>query len=100
MEKKTETKAKTHRVTGEVTSVDAKAGTLAVKAKDKEVSLNAESKSAKAALEKIKVGDMVRVSYTEKDGKMVATSVKAEPKSKAATSEKKGAMTEKKPETK
>jgi hypothetical protein len=35
---------------------------------------------------------MVRVSYSEKDGKMVATSVKAA-KSKAAT-------TEKKPETK
>lgn len=99
-EKKTEMKsekAKSHRVTGELTSVDAKAGTFAVKGKDKEIKLAADSKSAKDALEKVKVGDMVRVSYTEKDGKMIATSVKAE--SKKAT-EKKSDMTEKKPATK
>ena len=77
MDKKTEAKsekAKTHRVTGEVTSVDAKAGTLTVKGKDKDLNLTAESK-AKDALGKVKVGDTVRVSYTEKDGKMVATSI-------------------------
>ena len=99
-EKKTETKsekAKSHRITGELTSVDAKAGTFAVKGNDKEVKLAADSKSAKDALEKVKVGDMVRVSYTEKDGKMIATSVKAE--AKKAT-EKKGDVTEKKPATK
>ena len=99
-EKKTETKsekAKTHRVTGELTSVDAKAGTFAVKGNDKEIKLAADSKSAKDALEKVKVGDMVRVSYTEKDGKMTATSVKAG--AKKAT-EKKGDVTEKKPATK
>ena len=48
-EKKTEMKsekAKTNRVTGEVTSLDAKAGTFAVKEKDKEVNLTAESKKA------------------------------------------------------
>src|SRR5437773_2549788 len=87
-EKKTEMKsekAKTNRVTGEVTSLDAKAGTFAVKEKDKEVNLTAESKSAKSALEKVKVGDMVRVSYTEKDGKMIASSAQAEPKARAAT---------------
>jgi Cu/Ag efflux protein CusF len=99
MEKKAETKAKPSRITGEVTSVDARAGTFVIKAKDKEVNLNAESKDAKAALEKVKVGDMVRVSYAEKDGKMVATSVRAA-KSKAATTEKKGATTEKKADTK
>ena len=93
---KTATKAKATRITGEVTSVDAKAGTLAVKTKDKDVSLDTDSKS-KAALEKIKVGDMVRVSYTEKDGKMVATSVA---KTKAPAPAAKGAMTEKKSETK
>jgi hypothetical protein len=89
-EKKTGTteKAKTNRVTGEITSLDAKAGTFAVKEKDKEVKLTADSKSAKSELEKLKVGDMVRVSYTEKDGKMIASSVKAESKSKAAKSEK------------
>src|SRR5437773_11230178 len=88
MEKKTEMKsekAKTHRVTGEVTSLDAKAGTFAVKEKDKEIKLTADSKSAKSALEKVKVGDMVRVSYTEKDGKMIASSAQAEPKARAAT---------------
>ena len=95
-------KARTNGVTGEVTSVDAKAGTLTVKGKDKkDINLVADSKSTKAALEKLKVGDMVRVSYTEKDGKMIASSVKAESKTKAAKSdkatEKKGEMTEKKP---
>src|SRR6266480_7418810 len=70
-EKKTEMKsekAKTHRITGEVTSLDAKAGTFAVKTKDKEFDLTADSTSTKGALEKLKVSDKVRVSYTEKDG--------------------------------
>jgi hypothetical protein len=99
-EKKTEMKAekaKTHRISGEVTSLDAKAGTFAVKEKDKEIKLTADSKSAKDTLEKLKVGDMVRVSYTEKDGKMTASSVKAE--TKKAT-EKKADVMEKKPATK
>ena len=73
----TSTKSKNSRITGEITSLDAKSGMLAVKGKDKEVNLTAESKSAKGALEKLKVGDMVTVSYSEKDGKMVANSVKA-----------------------
>ena len=80
-------KAKTTSATGEVKSVDAKAGMLTVKVKDKDVNLTAESKSAKSALEKVKVGDMVKVSYTEKDGKMTATSiaaVKAEKKAEPA----------------
>lgn len=94
---KTATKAKTSRIRGEVTSVDAKAGTLAIKAKDKDVNLEAESKTAKAALEKVKVGDTVRVSYTEKDGKMVATSVTKVTKTTTTT---KSAPSEKKPETK
>ena len=45
----------------------------------------------------LKVGDMVRVSYAEKDGKMTASSVKAE--TKKAT-EKKADVMEKKPATK
>src|SRR6185503_18548131 len=71
-EMKTETKsekAKTHHATGEVTALDAKAGTFEVKEKDKELKLSATSKSAKSSLAKLKVGDMVKVSYTEKDGK-------------------------------
>ncbi len=89
MEKKTEMKsekAKTTRITGEVTSVDSKAGTLTVKTKDKETNLIADS-NAKGALEKVKVGDMVKATYTEKDGKMLASSI-AGVKSKAKKSEK------------
>ena len=67
-------KAKTTKATGEVTSVDAKAGTLTVKAKDKDLKLTADTK-AKGALGKVKVGDMVKVTYTEKEGKMIASSI-------------------------
>jgi Cu/Ag efflux protein CusF len=97
MEKKTEMrseKAKAEGLTGEVTSVDAKAGTLTLKGKEKEINLAADSKSTKAALEKLKVGDRVRVSDTEKDGKMIVSSVKAAKSDKGT--EKKGEMTEKK----
>lgn len=102
MEKKTETteKAKTVRITGEITSLDAKAGTFAVKEKDKDVKLTADSKSAKSELEKLKVGDMVSVSYTEKNGKMIASSVTAKSKNKAAKSEPKSDTMDKKPATK
>lgn len=79
-EKKAKAKAKS--ATGEVVSVDAKAGMLAVKVKDKEMSFTAQSK----VVEKVKVGDLVTVSYTEKEGKMVASSVKA---AKAKKAEKK-----------
>ncbi len=90
MEKKAPTKAKITRVTGEVTALDAKAGTVTVKAKDKDVDLTAESKSAQGALEKIKVGDTVRAAYSEKEGKNVASSiVKSKAPSKAAATEKK-----------
>ena len=107
MEKKTEMKsekAKANVLTGEITSIDPKAGTFTVKAKDKEINLTADSKSTRARVEKLKVGDMVKVSYAEKDGKMIASSVRAESKNKAAkpdkAMEKKGEMTEKKSETK
>jgi hypothetical protein len=86
MEKKTEMKSEKAQatvLTGKVTSVDAKAGTLAVKTKDREINLTTDSKSAKAALEKLKVGDTAKV--FEKDGKVIAASpVKAESKTKAA----------------
>ena len=105
-DKKTETtsaKAKDTRVTGEITSLDSKSGMFSVKGKDKEVNLTAESKRAKGALEKLKVGDMVTASYSEKDGKMVANSVKAE-KSTAAkpgkTTDTKSDSMDKKPATK
>jgi translation initiation factor IF-1 len=103
-EKKSE-KAKTHQATGEVTALDAKAGTFEVKEKDKEIKLSATSKSAKSSLAKLKVGDMVKFSYTEKDGQMIASSVKAEAKKATekkptTATEKKADVTEKKPTTK
>jgi Cu/Ag efflux protein CusF len=82
-------KAKTATATGEVTSVDAKSGQLTVKAKDKDLDLMAESKSAKNALEKVKIGDTVRVTYSDKDGKMVVSSVKAESKGMSKSDERK-----------
>ena len=92
-EKKAPAKAK--RATGEVASVDAKAGMLAVKVKGKEMSFTAETK----VVEKVKVGDTVTVSYTEKDGKMVASSVKAA-KAPAKKAEKEEKKDEKKKEKK
>jgi len=92
------TKAKSGTATGEVTSVDAKSGMLTVKTKDKDLNLTAESKSTKNALEKVKPGDTVRVNYSDKDGKMVATSVKAE--SKGMAKSEKSTTTEKKAEKK
>lgn len=97
MEKQAEKpKAKTMSATGEVVSVDAAGGMLAVKVKDKEMSFTA----AKKALEKVKAGDRVRVSYTEKDGKMMARSVTAAPvkKAEAKKAEKKEGMKEQKKE--
>jgi|RhiMetdeSRZDD1v2_1073273.scaffolds.fasta_scaffold686140_2 Cu/Ag efflux protein CusF len=82
------TKAKSGTATGEVTSVDPKSGQLTVKAKGKDLDLMAESKSAKNALGKVKVGDTVQVTYTDKDGKMVVSSVKAESKGMSKSAEK------------
>jgi len=85
-EKKPEMKSETAQatvLTGKVTSVDAKAGKLTVKLKDKEINLTTDSKSTKAALEKLKVGDTAKV--FEKGGRVIAVSpVKAESKTTAA----------------
>ena len=86
MEKKTEMKSEKAQatvLTGRVTSVDAKAGKLTVKTKDKEVNMTTDSKTTKAALEKLKVGDTAKV--FERGGTVIAASpVKAESKTKAA----------------
>lgn len=86
MEKKTEMKSEKAQatvLTGKVTSVDAKTGKLTVKTKDKEVNLTTDSKTTKAALEKLKVGDTAKV--FERGGTVIAASpVKAESKTKAA----------------
>jgi hypothetical protein len=81
-------KPKASRITGEIVSLDAKAGTLTVKANGKEMSFTADTKGAKSALEKVKVGEQVRISYAEKGGKLVARSVteaKAKTVAKAKT---------------
>ena len=81
-EKKPEMKAERAEarvLMGKVTSVDAKAGKLTVKTKDKEVNMTTDSKSTKAALEKLKVGDAAKV--FERGGTVIAASpVKAESK--------------------
>jgi Cu/Ag efflux protein CusF len=86
MEKKTEMKSEKAQatvLTGRVTSVDAKAGKLTVKTKDREINLTTDSKSTKSALEKLKVGDTAKV--FERGGEVIAASpVKAESKTKAA----------------
>ena len=86
MEKKTEMKSEKAQatvLTGKVTSVDAKAGKLTVKTKDKVVNLTTDSMSTKTALEKLKVGDMAKV--FERGGTVIAASpVKAESRTKAA----------------
>ena len=60
-------------LTGKVTSVDATAGKLTVKTKDKEVNMTTDSKSTKAALEKLKVGDTAKV--FERGGTVIAASL-------------------------
>ena len=69
------TKASEKRATGEVTSVDAKTGKLAVKTADQDLSLNVEASATKKSLESIKVGDKVSVSYRDQGGTLVASTV-------------------------
>ena len=84
-EKRTEMKSEKAQatvLTGQVTSVDAKAGKLTVKTKDKVINMTTDSKSTKAALEKLKVGDTAKV--FERGGNVIAASpVKAESNTKA-----------------
>jgi Cu/Ag efflux protein CusF len=91
MEQKGTSKRAGKRATGEVTSVDAKAGKLAVKTKDKELDLDAKGTAAKKSLEKIHVGDRVNVSYSEQGGNLIAQSV-----TKAGTSKSKESSKSKK----
>jgi hypothetical protein len=59
-------------LTGKVTAVDARAGTLTVKTKDREVTLTTVSASTKSALATLKVGDTARV--FERAGQVIAAS--------------------------
>jgi hypothetical protein len=63
------------RATGELTAADAKAGTAKVKTKDKELTFSDATQNAKDALAKVKVGDMVKTAYVEKDGKLTLNSL-------------------------
>ena len=83
IDKKAESdKAQATVLTGKVTSVNAKAGKITVKTHDKEISLTTDSKSTKAALEKLKVGDMAKI--FAKGGNVIAASpVKDDSKTKA-----------------
>ena len=60
------------RLEGEVIAIDVEASTLTVKTKGEEMSFIVESKGAKARLAKAKVGKEIRLSYFERDGKLIA----------------------------
>jgi len=72
-------KAQSTVLTGRVTAVDAKAGTLTLKLKDKELNLTTNSSSTRAALERLKVGDVARV-FAKGTSLIAASPVKAESK--------------------
>jgi Cu/Ag efflux protein CusF len=61
--------------TGEVTSVDAKAGKLMVKTSTDEINLDVQAAGAKKSLSSIKVGDKVNVIYQDKSGTLIANSI-------------------------
>lgn len=65
-------KSKIPQYTGEVTSMDGAAKTLTVKGKTDEKTFDVANVKMK---KKPKAGDKVMVKYTEKDGKMIASSV-------------------------
>jgi ribosomal protein S1 len=90
-------------VTGDVVAVDAKAMTLTVKGKKGDVALSTNDKTTvkmgkeKKALADVKVGDKVKVKYTEVDGKNIAKSIAIKPAVTAAPAEKKAEPVTKKP---
>ena len=80
---------KTLRATGELVAADAKAGTAKVKTKDKELTFTDATQNAKDSLAKVKVGDMVKTAYVEKDGKLTLNSIaKTKPPTASKSSDK------------
>ena len=75
------------KFTGDIVTVDTKTGVVSVKSATEEKQFMTQD-AAKDALERVSVGDRVRVLYSEKDGKAVATSVRRLklPQSKTKTS--------------
>jgi hypothetical protein len=68
-------KAKVHKFVGNISSVDTKTGAVSVKGSAGDKSFMTQD-AAKDALERLAVGDRVRVQYSEKDGKLAATSLR------------------------
>jgi len=63
------------KFTGNISALDTKTGAVSVKGSTDEKNFMTED-ATKDALERLTVGDRVRVVYSEKDGKTVATSVR------------------------
>ena len=89
-------KPKAHSLTGEITALDAAAGTLTVKGKSGEKSFKAAADAKIVAAEKkdatladLKVGDKVQVSYVEDGGANIAKKIGPAPAPKADKGEKK-----------
>ncbi|OGW45707.1 MAG: hypothetical protein A2Y66_01285 [Nitrospirae bacterium RBG_13_41_22] len=74
-------KEKPTNITGEIKSLDAKAGTLTVKGKKGEVTVSVDSKTKIVAgkdvktFADLKAGERVRVKYQEAEGKNIATKI-------------------------
>ena len=68
-------KATPRKFTGDISALDTKTGAVSVKGSSEEKNFMTKD-AAKDALERLSVGDRVRVVYSEKDGKEVATSVR------------------------
>jgi hypothetical protein len=68
-------KPKAQKLVGDISALDTKTGAVSVKGAAGEKSFMTQD-AAKDALERLTVGDRVRVLYSDKDGKLVATSVR------------------------
>jgi ribosomal protein S1 len=81
-------KPASRKFTGNITAIDTKTGVVSVKGTIEEKNFMTQDAS-KDALERLAIGDRVRVLYSEKDGKALASSVRRLklPQSKPKTSE-------------
>ena len=79
-------KTKAQKFVGDISVIDNKTGAVSVKGAAGEKNFMTQD-AAKDALERLAVGDRVRVLYSDKDGKLVATSVRRVklPQTKAKT---------------
>lgn len=68
-------KPKIQKFVGDISAVDNKTGAMSVKGAAGEKNFITQD-AAKDALERLSVGERVRVQYSEKDGKLMATSVR------------------------